>query len=270
MKQMRASWFSLLRAVLVLGTAAAARSGPAAQDSKSETAPSKYEYPTNLTAAIYAPGTQNLLFRFTRSAARSGATLTVQRDFTYPKGNLAASEHVIYQGDLLVSYDLKEAQIGAAGSARIRRSTANPARGTIEFEYRAGPDSRLKTSTEAWEPDTLIADMVEPFLTSHWQALQRGEKVKCRYIVVPRLETVGFRFVKEAKGAANRPDVAIIKMEPTSRIIAALVDPLFFTIETAPPHNILDCTGRTTPKLQVKGKWKDLDALTVFERQKAR
>jgi len=79
------------------------------------------------------------------------------------------------------------------------------------------------------------------------------------------LETVGFTFIKEAKGAPNRPNVAIIRMEPTSRIIAALVDPLFFTMETAPPHNILDCSGRTTPKVQVKGKWKDLDAFTVFD-----
>ncbi|PWU12424.1 MAG: hypothetical protein C5B50_21465 [Verrucomicrobia bacterium] len=270
MKHQQSSWFSLLLTILVLGTPAAARSGPATLDAKSDTAVSKYEYPTNLTAEIYALGSKNLLFRFTRSATHSGATLSVQRDFVYPDGKLADSEHVTYQGDQLLRYDLKELQLGAVGSARIRRSPTDPAKGSIEFEYRAGPDSRLKTSTEALAPDTLVGDMIAPFLISHWQALQRGEKVKCRYIVVPRLETVGFTFVKDAKRPPNRANGTVIKMEPTSRIIAALVDPLFFTIETASPHNLLDCTGRTTPKLQVKGKWKDLDAFTVFESHTAR
>ena len=269
MKQMRARWLSLLWPVLVLGTAAAGQSGLAAQGSKSDTVPCKYEYPTNWTAAIYAPGTKNLLFRFRRLATRSGATVSVHRDFADPAGNLAAMEDVFYQGDQLVRYDLKEMQIGAEGSARIRASPTDPAKGTLEFEYRPGPNSRLKTSTEALVPDTLIGDMIGPFLGSHWQALQRGEKVRCRYIVVPRLETVGFTFAKEAKGAAN-PNVVIIRMEPTSLIIAALVDPVFFTLEAAPPHNILDCAGRTTPKVQMKGKWKDLDAFTVFEQQTAR
>jgi hypothetical protein len=265
MKQIRASWFITLCAAVVLGIAAAA-----AEDSKSGAPPAQCEYPTNLTAAVYAPGTKNLLFRFTRSAARSGTTLSVQRNFTYPEGKLAASEHVIYHNDQLMKYELNEAQIGAAGSARIRRSPTDLAKGTIEFEYHAGPDSRLKTSTESLEPDTLIGDMIEPFLVSHWQALQSGEKVKCRYIVVPRLETVGFTFVKDEKGGANQPNVAIIRMEPTSLIIAALVKPIFFTMETAPPHKISDCTGRTVPKLQVNGKFKDLDAFTAFEPQSAR
>jgi hypothetical protein len=266
MKPMRASWFNLLLAVVVLGAAASARG----QDSKSDARPSKYEDPTNLTAAIYAPGTKNLLFKFKRSATRSGAILSVQRDFTYPEGNPAASEHVIYQGDQLMKYELNEAQIGAGGSARIRRSPTDPAKGKIEFDYHAGPDSRLKTSTETLEPDTLVADMIAPFLTSHWRALMGGEKLRCRYIVVQRLETVGFTFVKDTKGAENRPDVTVIKMEPTSTIIAALVKPIFFTFETAPPHNVIDCTGRTTPKLQVKGKFKDLDAFTVFDPPTAR
>jgi hypothetical protein len=106
--------------------------------------------------------------------------------------------------------------------------------------------------------------MVGPFLASHWAALQRGEKVKCRYIVVPRAETVGFTFSKDSEAAGSDQDVLIVKMEATSPFLSPLVDPLFFTIEKAPPHRVLRYAGRTTPRIKAGSKWKDLDALTVL------
>jgi hypothetical protein len=37
-----------------------------------------------------------------------------------------------------------------------------------------------------------------------------------------------------------------------------------------PPHHVLQYVGRTTPKVEVAGKWKDLDAVTVFDWESAR
>ncbi len=230
----------------------------------------KYEEPRYLTGAIYARGTKQLLFTFKRLADRSGNTLRVQRDFAYPDGKLAARERVQYQGDALVSYELEETQIGAAGSARIRQAPGEPAKGTIEFEYATGPDARTKARTEPLAPDTLIADMVGPFLVSHWDALEHGDKVKCRYIVVPRMETVGFTFRKDSMSGWRGHKVLVVRMEPSSKFVSMLVDPLFFTIETDPPHRVLRYLGRTTPKIQVHGKWKDLDAETIFDWDSAR
>jgi hypothetical protein len=59
-------------------------------------------------------------------------------------------------------------------------------------------------------------------------------------------------------------------MEPTSPVISALVDPIHFTMQKAPPHRILQYVGRTTPKIQAGGKWRDLDAVTVFDWDSAR
>jgi hypothetical protein len=79
------------------------------------------------------------------------------------------------------------------------------------------------------------------------------------------LETVGFTFVKVAGLDAKTPGTVTIKMEATSRIIAALVDPIYFSLEKADPHRVVEYSGRTTPKLYVRGKWEDLDAVTVFD-----
>ena len=225
-----------------------------------------YEEPKYLTARIYAkdsdPGQS--LFKFKRVATRTGETLDVVRDYTYPDGKLAAREHVVYEGDALVLFELEETQTGAKGSARVRRDAQNPGKGTIDFDYSSG-SGKPKLRREPLAEDTLVGDMVAPFLRDHWDKLVNGEKVKCRYIVVARRETVGFSFVKDSECTLNGREVLILKMEPTSRILAVLVDPLFFTIEKAPPHHVLRYEGRTTPKAASAGKWKDLDAETVFD-----
>jgi hypothetical protein len=233
----------------------------------------KYEEPRCLTGLVYGlgPESKTVLFKFKRVSNRSGSTLNVRREFTYPDGKPAAREKVVYEGDWLVSYDLEDLQTGEAGSVRLPPPADASAKSSVEFEYRKpASGGTLKARTETLVENTLINDMVGPFLVAHWDALLRGEKVKCRYIVVSRSETVGFTFVKDSESVWEGREVLVVKMEATSAFVARLVDPLIFTIEKAQPHRVFRYVGRTTPKLQVKGKWKDLDAATVFDWEPAR
>jgi hypothetical protein len=231
--------------------------------------PSKYEEPKLLLGTIYAKdsGRQQALFKFKRAATRSGSSLNVLREYTYPDGKPAARERFVYDGDDLVSYALDELQVGAAGSVKVRRDPGNPARNALLFEYTKdlASGSNPKTSTEALRNDTLTSDMVAAFLVSHWGELSKGEKVKCRYVVVPRRETVGFTFAKESETTLQGRAVVIIKMEPTSLIIKRLVDPVFFTVEKDGQHRVLQYVGRVTPKAKAGSKWDYLDATFVFE-----
>lgn len=221
----------------------------------------QYDEPGTLTASIFSQERSNLCFRFKRTATRDGANLNVVREYTDTKGKLAARETVVYHENNLVSFELDDPVTGAKGSATIRRAAGNSAAATIEFQYAANfaARARPKVHTEKMSGDSVVNDMVGPFLLSHWDALMKG-KVNCRYLVLSRLETVGFTFTRDSE----RANLVIVKMEPTSRIIAAMVSPLYFTIEKAPPHRVLEYTGRTTPKIQVNGKLKDFDALTVI------
>lgn len=250
------------------------RQAGAADAPADNNAPLRYEEPKALTASIYLPGDarNKPLFRFKRQATRSGSTLNVLREFAYPDGTPASRETVTYTGNDLAAFGLEDLQTGAHGRAQIRRDGSDPTKGTILFEYSPDPNAhdRSKTKREPLGKDVLVADMVAPFITSHWDALLRGTKVKCRYIVVPRAETVGFTFVRDSDSRRQGTPVVIIRMEPTSPIISALVDPLFFTVEQAEPHRVLEYSGRTTPKIKVGGKWKDLEAVTVFDWRPAR
>jgi hypothetical protein len=229
--------------------------------------PLKYEAPTLLTGTIYARNSSNVLFKFKRTATQSGTKISVVREYSYPDGKPAAREVATYDGDDLVSFGLEEMQIGAAGRAIIRREPGKPLQGTVAFEYTKdlASGAKPKTSTEALRSDTLTSDMVAAFLASHWAELAKGQKVKCRYVVVPRRETVGFAFAKESDTIYQGRKAVILRMEATSPIIARLVDPLYFTIEAAAPYRVFQFVGRMTPKLKVGSAWEDLDGLMVFD-----
>jgi hypothetical protein len=254
-----------LVAILVAGWAA--QPLLSAASTNSVPTPLKYEEPKLLTGNIYAKDSRKVLFKFKRVATRSGSNLSVLREYTYPDGKQAARERVKYQGDDLMTYALEELQIGAAGSATVRREPGKQAQGTLLFEYTkdVAAGGKPKTSTEALRSEPLVADMVASFLVSRWPELSRGDKVKCRYVVVPRRETVGFTFVKDSATSYQGRAMVIIRMEATSPIIARLVDPLYFTVEQDSPHRIIQFVGRMTPKIKVGNTWEDLDAIMVFD-----
>jgi hypothetical protein len=242
----------------------------------------KYEEPKSLTATIYSRDRKTVLFKFSRHLMRSGANLEAIREYTYPDGKLAARERVVYNGDDLQVYEVDELQTGGFGRAIIKPDPNNPDRKVLSFEYSNDSASHRspKRSSEPLRTDTLNNDMVGPFLVSHWDALANGQEVKCRMLVVPRRETVGFRFVKESESqwqgkpqiggsvghdaTGSRP-IVIFRMEPTSPVIRALIDPLHFKIEKEGAHRVLEYSGRTTPKVKSAKKWEDLDAITVFD-----
>ncbi|SRR5258706_8146482 len=267
---MEKNWLSLTWSILL--AASALLGGPGqiawcADPTNPDSVSFKYEEPKILAGTIYPKqGTREKpLFKFKRVATRSRSSLEVVREYNHPTGESVAKERIIYEKDDLVSYELEETQAGARGSAKIRQDPSNPAKRMIIFEYTKTRGAKPKTRTEAVREDVLVNDMVAPFLMSHWNALLKGEKVRCRCIAVARTETVGFTFVKESESKWQGREVIIIKMEPTSLIIAALVDPLIFVIEKRDPHRVLQYTGRTTPRIKTGNKWQDLDAVTVFD-----
>ena len=222
-----------------------------------------------LVGTVYAKdsGRQQALFKFKRVTKRLGARVNVLREHTYPDGKPAARERIVYEGNALVSYTLDELQIGAAGSVNVRRDPGDPTKSALLFEYTKdlASASNPKTSAEALRNETLTSDMIATFLVSHWGELSKGEKVRCRYVVVPRTETVGFTFVKDSETTSQGRGALIIKMEATSPIIKRLVDPFFFTVEKDGQHRVLQYVGRVTPKSKAGNKWDDLDATVVFE-----
>jgi hypothetical protein len=228
--------------------------------------PSKYEQPYFKTASVYARGSDRKqpLFRLQRAVARTGNETKVDRQFS--SSAPVVREHVLYQGDNLSFCDIEYVETGEKCSVRVARENG---KAQLQFDY-TSPSGKHKTNTEKFDPNTINNDMVGVFIMSHWKQLMNGDTVKCRYLAMTRAETVGFEFVKTGDTTYQGHPAAILKMAPSSSIIAAFVDPLIFTVLKDGKDNEHYCVqydGRTPIKVKDGSKWKDLDALTVFAEQ---
>lgn len=228
-------------------------------------APFRYELPKSLTGTVYAANSnlKRVLFKFTREMTRTGDKVKVIGDYTTPDGKLAAREVMVYEKDTLVLFELEEFQIKTHGIVKLSQPAKKEA--GWDFKYISNNGAKTNVSTEPLRPDTLVGDMIGPFLVAHWSELMKGGDVKCRYIVPDRTETVGFKFAKHGETTYQGKPAVIIKMSASSFIIAALVDPLYFTLEKGGEHRVLQYDGRTTPMIKDANKWKELDAVTVFD-----
>lgn len=210
---------------------------------------------------------QTLLFTFKRVAEQSNSIVKVRREYEDPLGKLAARETVIYEGTSLKAFYLEDRQTGARGSAVVEPDPKNRARSFLVFRYARNATDLAASEfrREPWTQDTVVSDTVGVFLAAHWEQLDSGRNVRCKYVVVPRRETIGFSFKKESESTWRGQGMIILKMLPTKPFLSAFVDPLYFTVEKAAPHRVLQYVGRTTPKILENGRWRDLDALTVFD-----
>jgi hypothetical protein len=227
-----------------------------------------YLAPELLTGSIYEKAGGRLIFTFRRTATQTGDVVYVLRDFHNPDGSLAARERVRYQGGRLVSFELDETQTGATGQAVVESLSNQRQRVRFEYTTRSGGKEKRRQKSETLRDPVLISDMLPGFIVEHWAELSRGDTVKFRYIVVPRLETVAFKLRWYTTAVVGGKKFLGIKMEPANAFIAQFLDPLVFTVEAEPPHRILQYWGRTTPKRRAGESWNDLDALTVFAWEK--
>ena len=241
---------------------------PAAFSADAPSSAINYEEPALLTGTIFETGSdaKKVLFKFKRSAARSGSTVRVLREFTYPDGSLAARERVVYEAGRFISFQLDELQTGSQGTTTIALDPKTSKwKAAFDFVTGSGNKTRKKTDSETLDREPLIADMIPYFVTAHWNELVKGAAVTFRFVAQSRVETVGFKLVKESEVTWRGKPTIRLRMEPTSFIIAQIVDPLFFIVEKDGAHRILEYDGRTTPKLKRGNDWKDLDAVTIYD-----
>lgn len=229
-------------------------------------APFDYAEPQLLTATLYEMGSdrKKALFTFRRTATRSNDVVRVERQFLLPDGSVAAVENAVYNGDRLVSFQMKEFQAKVSGAVEITPDPKKPTQCKLLINYGSGLEPQ-KGDAQNLQPDTVVDDTVYPFMLMHWDALMRGEAVKFRFVSLEWERTFMFRFVKTGETTINGSTVARIKMEPTNLFVSRLVDPLIFNVEKAAPHRIISYIGRTTPRVKKGSSWKYLDAETVFD-----
>lgn len=228
--------------------------------------PFDYAQPALFTGTVYESAShKKVLFKFRRTAVRSGATVRVERKFTLPDGTIAATEKIVYESGRMVSCEMKELQAGLWGNIQIKDDPKNPARQKITINHGHEGDAKRNGTTEDLSKDVLIDDTIYPFMLQHWDELMRGGTAKFRFVSLEWEKTFGFKLSKSSESTQDGTPVVTIKMEPTNLLVAHLINPLIFTVEKSGLHRVVEYWGRTTPRIKSGKSWKYLDADTVFD-----
>ncbi len=196
-----------------------------------------------------------LLFVWKRSETSVGNQQIIRAVHLNPDQTEAVVEEVHFEKGQLTRYFQDHKQRNEKGSLAVRN-------GKVHFSYIK--DGTVKEDEEDLTDNFVVGPILFDYLKVHWKILLAGEDVSVRFAALDRLETVGFKFFKVDEKKVDGNELVVIKMKPTSIIIAALVDPLYFTFtkkEAVP----IEYRGRVLPKARVNGKWEDLDAEVVYQ-----
>ncbi len=214
------------------------------------------------TGKVFDPNSnkQKLLYTYKSETQEMGNEILVTNEFKYPDGRLASHEEIAFLKDGSIRrLKLSQKQLGAEGLLEI-------AEGKAKFTYTR--DGKTKTDTRDAGPDFIIGSQIPLTLEASWDKLMRGEKIRRRLAVLERLDDFGFEYSKDRETDIDGRKAIVIKMKPTSFFVSALVSPLYFFM-SADGKTLLEIHGRTTVKADVNGKFKDLDAVVVYEKPSA-
>lgn len=211
------------------------------------------------TAKVYDldSNKDKVLYTYRSESVEKGDGLLVTNETKYPDGKLALHEEISFRKDESVSLiKVVQTQINAEGTIEIGD-------GKAKFTYTK--DGKTKTETRDAGSDFIVGSQIPLIIAANWEKLMRGEKLKRRLAVVDRLDDFAFEYTKDREETFEGKKHVIIKMKPGSIFVSAIVSPLYFYM-SADGKTLHEVRGRTTVKRDDGGKFKDLDAIIVYEK----
>jgi hypothetical protein len=197
---------------------------------------------------------EKVLFRWKLWATKDGQRRKTR--FLTSDRKLATSEELVLEDDEFWQYTVVHHEAQQRGV--IRRVGDE-----IRFSYTK--NGKTKVDSEDYVSNFVAGPMLVPLIQSRWDTLMQGKDLRIRMGVADRRETVGFKISTEARKHQNGEDAIVLKMKPSSFVISALVDPIYFTF-SADGQTVYEVKGRTIPLREVDGKWKPSDVDGVYRK----
>ena len=197
---------------------------------------------------------QMLLYTCTRAEEARGSAIELTSKHFDPEGRVALAEEVALETGKIKSYSWHQYQTREQGSMEVTD-------GRMRFSYTH--EGTTKTGDGKFTGDVFVGLTLHQFLRDHWDTILNGGSVEGQWVILPLCRTVGFKFFRTKDTTVNGKGAVVLKTRPSSVFFAAFVDPLFFTF-TKDGKELLEVTGRATPKRLVDGKWKEFDTDELF------
>ena len=150
----------------------------------------------------------------------------------------------------LVDYQLHTNQLGQTGRIQVDRDQ-------VTFQLDDGTNKRSRVERQS--TPVVVGPTLVGYVVRHLETLRQGEVVPIRFAVLDRLETLGF----ELRSVIGQAGQTRVKMKPSSLLLAAVVDPIHFTFDTA-TGKLVRLEGRVPSKRRDGDRWRDFDARVEY------
>ena len=213
----------------------------------------------NYSAVAFEQGSgkQKEVYRFQLESAPVDGKDQIKSTWKDAEGNSVIEQTVILDGSKVVRDELIQKQTNQKGIVEVKD-------GKIFFTKEV--DGKSTTKEETLKDTFVVSASFQRFVKDKWDTIVSGKDVEFRYGVWDRQETVGFEIFKIGEEKVGDQPAVVLKMKPSSFIIAALVKPIIFKF-AADGSKLLEMNGRVAPKKKVGDSFKDLDAEVVYTYQ---
>ncbi len=198
---------------------------------------------------------QQKLYNFKNKVTELDGIFHAESTYSDQEMNPVVIEKADFKGPELIKYEIDHKQLEQVGTIEVKE-------GQVLFSKTES--GKTKTAKEKAKENLVVPPSLVYYTHSKWSVIMSGKNLEIRLAVWDRLETVGFRLkkIKEIEFEGNK--AILVKMDPTSFIIRALVDPIYFTF-AADGSKLYMVKGRTAPKIKEGSQWKDLDAEIYYK-----
>lgn len=202
------------------------------------------------SADIYDIDGKEKLFTFSSERLYGKESMTYTAIWKDVAGTVVANEKAEFNKGELVKYEVERPLNKEKGLIETKD-------GKIIFTYTE--NGKTSTAKEDLKPDTLIGGTLVPHMEAHLKELLEKKEVPFKYAVWFRKEVIGFKFEYDREEGNN----IVAKMIPTNFLYRSMVKPIYFTMDKT-TKKIISLKGRTLPKIQKDGSWRDFDGFTKY------
>ncbi len=211
--------------------------------------------PSQFSADIYDLEGTDVKFRFEHKLETKGDTMVALNRYLSASGEELITERTEFKNEEIVSFQQTQKQTGGDGTIKL-------ASGKVIFTYKL--DGKEKTDEEKLTSNFVTSPTIMEYIMKNIEALKKGEVLKIRHGVIDRRETIGFELRKDSDTVFNGTKAVVIRMKPSSFVIAALVNPLYFTFDEMGTRG-LELRGRLPVKVKKGNSWADFDGRMVYK-----
>lgn len=215
---------------------------------------------TSYDIELYALEGDTLLYKASRTISQFEGKVMESTSFKTPDGKPVQEVVGTFVAETLapLSYTLNDARSFQEETLVIEGEK-------VYMTYLEKLGEEKKTDTIDYKPGMLVISAVTPYIQRNWDKLAAGEKLPFRVMAASKLDSYQFRLMKaEGDKAGKAPEGGmVVRMEPDTWLVRAMVDPLYFVLEGQPPHRVVEFRGRSSVKTD-EGEDQDLRYMFIY------